>query len=172
VILFYRILQFLRIYRSVGVLSIVLDNILVDVSKFLVILFVFVLGNSFAFSILFPNPNNYKQGHLLGGHPIWEPWWGIVGSFSYLNLVAHLNDQEPQMMTTMTVAPAMLWFYQFMVTMCVVCSFKPVTHTLGPGRMWPALEQIVASMLQQQWLRASSPPRATLLAFAASSSTC
>lgn len=70
--MYYRILQFLRIYRSVGVLSIVLDHILVDVLKFLAILFVFVFGFSFSFACLFPNPSHFDESNLLGRHPAWE----------------------------------------------------------------------------------------------------
>ena len=114
--MYYRILQFLRINRSVGVLSIVLHHMIVDVSKFMAILFVFSIGFSFAFACLFPNPDGYDESHLLGRHPGYEPWWGVVGSFSPTTLADNLNDRQP----TTTIAPLMLYCYQFMVTIILI----------------------------------------------------
>jgi len=88
----------------------------VDVSQFMVILFIFILGFSFAFAILFPNPMGFEVDHLLGEHPMWEAWWGVVGNFNYLNLASRLGSIQP----TTTVGPAMLFFYQFFVTIILV----------------------------------------------------
>ena len=48
VLSYLRLLQFLRYYKALGVLSIVLNNMIKDVLNFIAILLVFTLGFGFA----------------------------------------------------------------------------------------------------------------------------
>ena len=115
---YYRFLQYLRIYRSIGVLSIVIDSLAMDVARFTVIMIIFILAFSFSFAIIFPNPSEYKGWEFLGGHPLYLTFWGVVGGIDTIEVLTILKEQRDQ--PTVTLACILLWIFQFMTGVVLV----------------------------------------------------
>lgn len=84
---YLRLLQFLRYYKALGVLSIVLNNMIRDVLNFIAILLVFTLGFGLALAVITNGESlGFEDGHrvgaelVMGNHPIWSTWWGMVSA--------------------------------------------------------------------------------------------
>jgi hypothetical protein len=82
---YLRLLQFLRYYKALGVLAIVLNNMIYDVLNFIAILLVFTLGFGFAIAVTTKGETlGEADGHqvgaelVMGKQPIWSTWWGMV----------------------------------------------------------------------------------------------
>lgn len=82
---YLRLLQFLRYYKALGVLAIVLNNMIRDVLNFIAILLVFTLGFGFAVAVVTKGETlGMADGHqvgaelVMGKQPIWSTWWGMV----------------------------------------------------------------------------------------------
>ena len=83
ILAYMRVLQYLRYFQSVGVLTIVIGHMLNDVSFFSIILLFVSFGFGFAFSVMLPNQYAATDAaRIFGGSPLWGPFWGIFGSFN------------------------------------------------------------------------------------------
>lgn len=81
---YYRVLRYLAYYKSVGVLTLVVNFMLVDVAVFATMLFLITIGFGFAFATLLPKQNEDNRVHLfLGGNPVWSSWWGLFGDCAW-----------------------------------------------------------------------------------------
>ena len=116
ILAYLRVLQYLRYFRSVGVLTIVIGHMMADVGFFSVILVFVSLGFGFAFSVMMPQASSQESPLLLfGDAPLYAPFWGIFGSFyrSY----EYVDDAlDPGMV----IAPTLLWVYLFITTVVLV----------------------------------------------------
>ena len=74
----------LRFFKSVGVLTIVLAEMLKDVSLFTIILLTMTFGFAVAFGTLMHHTNEAIAGEewyrkVMGNAPIWAAFWGVFG---------------------------------------------------------------------------------------------
>jgi len=119
ILLWFRTLQYLRYYKSVGVLATMLNRMFVDVFNFITILIAFTLGFGFALAAAtggavfnvedaplmpYEPPTSFK-------HPMWSTWWGMLGFFDPTSLVEQVGDEMPTAVT----APILLFLYEFVV---------------------------------------------------------
>lgn len=107
---YYRVLRYLAYYESVGVLTLVVNFMLIDVGVFATLLFLITIGFGFAFAVLQPQQAS-EQGFefILGNHPIWSSWWGLFGDYDRQSMYAQMGSQQPMA----TLAPLFLWVYEF-----------------------------------------------------------
>lgn len=108
---YYRILRYLSYYKSVGVLVLVVNFMLVDVAVFATLLFLITVGFGFAFVTLLPTRVADSPGaeFFLGPHPVWDSWWGMFGDYDRHTIYRQIGNQMP----TAVLAPTMLWIYEF-----------------------------------------------------------
>ncbi len=96
--------------RSVGVLTLVVNFMLVDVGVFATLLFLITIGFGFAFAVLQPQlASENRFGFVLGAHPFWLAWWGLFGEFDLDTIYEQAGEQQP----TAILAPVFLWVYEF-----------------------------------------------------------
>ena len=89
---YYRILRYLSYYKSVGVLTIVVNFMLVDVAVFATLLFLITIGFGLAFTTLNPAQASESNFALVGGaHPFWSAFWGMFGDYDR----GSIYEQQP-----------------------------------------------------------------------------
>ena len=113
-----RCLQYLRYYRSVGVLTIVLGHMFADVAFFLILLLLITGGFAVAFSTLLPGrfATSSPMWNFLGDSPFYDPFWSIFGEYDVDLIAGGLGASMP----TAIVAPTLLWLYLFVVLVVLV----------------------------------------------------
>lgn len=127
---FYRVLRYLSYYRSVGVLTLVVNFMLVDVGVFATLLFLITVGFGFAFVVLLPTDEaDDTPWRIMGSHPVWSTWWGLFEDYDRLGMYRAVGEQMP----TAIVAPSMLW----------ICN-PPPTELRAVPRKCPAPCLVVA----------------------------
>ena len=120
VLCYFRGLQFLGYFRSIGVLIIVVKNMMSDVMIWVVLASVMSLGFAFAFVTLLPQASMEHSWHLfMGLHPVYESLWLWVGAAEHAtrgNIQAETGDELP----TAVVMPTLTWVYQFIISVVLV----------------------------------------------------
>ena len=120
VLCYFRGLQFMGYYRSIGVLTIVVKNMMSDVMIWVVLASVMSLGFAFAFVTLLPQASMEHSWHLfMGLHPVYESLWLWVGAAEHAtrgNIQAETGDELP----TAVVMPTLTWVYQFIISVVLV----------------------------------------------------
>jgi len=111
-----RVMPYLRYYKSVGVLTIVLGSMMKDVKLFFIILMIVSGGFAMAFAILIPGHMNSPWYFILSSSPFWKPFWGVFGDFDLDDYEEYLAHEMP----TRTVVPLLLWIYMFFATIVLV----------------------------------------------------
>jgi preprotein translocase subunit Sec61beta len=108
---YFRILRYLSYYKSVGVLVLVVNYMMVDVAVFSTLLFLITIGFGFAFFTLLPTRVSDAPGigFFLGSHPVFDSWWGMFGDYDRGSMYRDLGTQMP----TAIIAPTMLFLYEF-----------------------------------------------------------
>ena len=120
VLCWFRALQFLGYFQSLGVLQIVLRDMLNDIVIWTVLSLVISLGFGFAFVVLLPSSAaNHSVGDFMGLHPVYESIWLWVGSG------VHSSRGEMEVSTgsevpTNLVMPSLMWIYQFIIGVLLV----------------------------------------------------
>ena len=118
VLAYLRVLQYLRYFQSVGVLTIVIGHMMNDVAFFSIILLFVSFGFGFAFMALSPNAASEISPYLLFGNaPMWTPFWGIFGSY---NKDFHTDEVSSEGDPVSVVGPTLLWIYLFITTIILV----------------------------------------------------
>jgi len=113
VVLYMRVLQYLRYYRRAGVITIVIGHMMSDVAVFLVVQICFVLGFGFAFVVLEPHAQEAHSAFpafLNTESPIWSPLWGMYGM---INHDASTLDQVGRLQPGIWALPIMIWLFLF-----------------------------------------------------------
>jgi len=117
---YFRILQFLRYFKSVGVLTIVVGHMMADVAYFFVLFLVASLGFGVAFTMLMPLTSQSVH-FVFGDHPLWTPFWATFGSVKtgsafMAGEVLRDDGSDPSIFF----GPTLLWFYLFIVVIIYV----------------------------------------------------
>ena len=116
-LIYLRVLQYLRIFKSVGVLSIVLGGITQDVFTFGVLQLTLTASFGIAFATLQPGAMaEYEPYGILGLAPLFVPFWGLFGEFDVSRIIRQVSDEKP----TVVVLPLLLWIYLFAATIILV----------------------------------------------------
>jgi hypothetical protein len=117
ILVFVRAFQYLRLFKALGVLSIVLGGIISDVAIFAFIQLTLLVAFGIAFAVLQPGPMAAYDAHeVLGRAPFWVPFWGLYGEFSMDRMLLQVNDEKP----TIVLLPLLLWLYLFIATIILV----------------------------------------------------
>ena len=117
-IIFLRLMQFLKYQHNVGVLLITIGAMKSDVQYFMVIMGVLAAGFGISFAVLLPASNHSETWwQVFGDNVLWGPFWGILGGFGNVNGPVELEGgHEP----TITLAPMLLWTYLFIATIILI----------------------------------------------------
>jgi len=125
ILVFMRVLQFLRYFSSVGVLTICVGGMMTDVTLFIILLGPLTLGFAVANAAL--TPRETQEGTtmtddwyaILGFQPLWEPFWGLIGSFDYKTPLTAIHEYGTDYPTGVTM-PLLVFAYQFIATIILV----------------------------------------------------
>jgi hypothetical protein len=119
ILLYVRVLQYLRYYRELGVLTIVIGHMMRDIVNFLIVLLCFSVGFGFAFVVLMPGETHDHPPlpEFLGESPIWYSMWGIFGMIA---LGSNTLDGMSTVQPTMWAVPLFMWLYLFITIVVLV----------------------------------------------------
>lgn len=132
VFIFFRGMQYLRYYKSVGVLTIVLGEMLEDVSLFTLVLMNIVIGFSVAFGVLLADQRDMWSSEWLGDAPIWAPVWGVFGQGGmHKSAIIRYTEDEPEIITR--VAPWFVLGFLFFVLVLMRLLISMLAYTV---RRW------------------------------------
>uniref|UniRef100_A0A7S3BUD2 Ion transport domain-containing protein n=1 Tax=Haptolina ericina TaxID=156174 RepID=A0A7S3BUD2_9EUKA len=128
--LFMRLIQFLRYFKSVGVLSIVLAEMVKDVILFAIILAVTVSSFAVAFGTLLNDVDSQDEWYKkpLGLDPVWAPVWAVFGGLSKVGIAQYAKDM-PQIIQR--VAPFLLWTFAFVILILIRLLVAMLATTYG-----------------------------------------
>ena len=116
-LIFLRLMQFLKYQQTVGVLLIVIGAMKQDVQYFMVIMGVLATGFGISFAVLLPASMTGPWYHVFGSNVLWGPFWGILGGFDGSDIDVELDgSHEP----TTTLASVLLWVYLFTATIILI----------------------------------------------------
>jgi len=119
IMLYVRVLQYLRYNRELGVLTIVIGHMLRDVMNFLVVLTCFSAGFAFAFAVMMPE-HMIKDAPLpefLGASPVWYSMWGIFGM---VPINKQVHEDAGTMQPGLWALPLFMWLYLFITIVILV----------------------------------------------------
>lgn len=115
ILVYLRVLQYMRYFKSLGLISIVISGIVDDVGTFAVIQLTLALAFGVAFAVLQPGPMAaYATYNVLS--PMFISFWALFGDFSKETAVLQVNDEQP----TAILMPLLLWIYLFVATIILV----------------------------------------------------
>lgn len=120
VLCYFRGLQFMGYFRSIGVLTIVVKNMMSDVMIWVVLALVMSLGFAFAFVTLLPQASKEHSWHLfMGLHPVYESLWLWVGAAEHAARGA-IQEETGFELPTAVVMPTLTWIYEFVISVVLV----------------------------------------------------
>lgn len=116
-LVYVRVLQYLRVFKSIGVFSIVLAGIFQDVKMFAIVQMVLMASFGVAFATLQPGVMGaYESYDILGSAPLYVPFWGLFGEVDLLRMLRQINNELP----TQVLLPVLLWIYLFLACIILV----------------------------------------------------
>jgi len=118
VMVYSRCLQYLRYFRSAGVLTIVIGHMMSDVAVFLVVLSCFIFGFSFAFVVMQPENFDSNSVHFLEtSSPLYDTVWGVFGIITPARVETDLVGQvQPGEWSS----PVYIWLYLFVAQIVLI----------------------------------------------------
>ena len=116
-LVYVRVIQYLRIFKGIGVLSVVIGSISYDVLTFGAIQLTLTTAFGVAFATLQPDAMAvYEPYEILGNAPIFRSFWALFGEYDIERLIRQINDEKP----TIVILPLLMWLYLFAATIILV----------------------------------------------------